>query len=350
MLPQATYDVFSVCNALVDILVDVSDEEIRSFGLKKGHMHLLQEQQQRELLGSLKDRPQTIELGGASLNTIRALALLGHKTVFAGMVAHDNFGKKIKERMKQLSIHSFLHDSDLESTGTCLVLVTPDSERTMNTYLGVSRLFNKSILPEKQLSESKILHISGYQWDTAAQKETVLRAIAVAEEHGCLISFDLADPFVVGAHREDFINLIKNHADIVFANKEEASLLFDRSPEETAHKIAETCSLAVIKLGGAGALVQIGHPKKHKKAVQINLSQLSSTDQKTLRIAPVPTTVVDSTGAGDMFAAGFLHGILSSQSIDRCGKMGASLASDVISRYGARLSEKIIQDIRSTQL
>ena len=321
-----SYDVVSICNALVDIIFDATDEDLKAHNLTKGNMHLVERSAQEQLLDAFKGKNKGEELGGAAMNAMRALARLGKKTCFAGMVAEDHFGGKIKKRLGELSINGYLNITEEEATGTCMVLVTPDGERTMVTYLGASRLYNCSHIPRKELVDADYFHFCGYQWDTEGQKKGILEAIKIAKDAGTIISFDLADPFVVTHHKDDFLEIIKDHADIVFANREEAKLLWGLEANETAKVIASQGATAVIKLGAEGALVRKG-------------------DQE-VKVSPVSTQVVDTTAAGDMFAAGFLYGQSNKRPLDECGRIAATLASDVISRYGASLSQEVIDLVR----
>lgn len=319
------YDVLSICNALVDIVYKASEIELMQFKLHKGHMALVDTEKQTRILRHFAGKDSTVEMGGSSLNAIRALAMLRKKTVFAGMLSKDHFGHTLRKRMEELNIKAHLHYTDQDSTGTCVVLVTDDGERTMNTNLGASRLFNSDIIPVEDLQSSKILHVSGYQWDTQEQKDAIFKAMNIAKESGAEISFDLADPFVVKNNKEAFAKVIEEYADIVFANEEEAKLLYGTKVEETAQRIAHSGACAVIKLGARGALIQKGTHSVH--------------------VSAVPTQVVDTTGAGDMFAAGFLYGYISNLTLEQSGQIAAYLASDVISRYGAHLSEEAVQFI-----
>ncbi len=316
------YDVLTICNALVDLLYKAEDVDLAQFNLSKACTSLVNTEQQQTILRHFAAQDPTVELGGSSLNAIRALAMLKKKTVFAGMLGNDHYGYTIRKRLEDLNIKGDLHTTDKDATGTCLILVTPDGERTLNTHLGASHLYTREIIPTEDLEASRILHLSGYQWDTDEQKEAVMIAMQIAKKASCEISLDLADPFVVQHNRDALTQVIRDYADIVFANEQEASLLYGTSPEETAKRIADTGAIAVVKLGARGALVQKG-------------SQL-------VKIAPVATKVVDTTGAGDMFAAGFLYGHLSNLSLEECGNIAALLASDVISRFGATLSDSVI--------
>lgn len=319
------YDVASVCNALVDVLMEVDESDIKALELTKGIMHLVDGARQKALFKYLQGKKQHVELGGSSMNAIRTLAALGHKTVFAGMVADDDFGLRIKTRMQQLGIKAFLGDHVSEPTGSCVILITPDGERTMNTHLGASRLYDATHIPHAEIAGARLLHFCGYQWDTPDQKEAVLKAIRTARDHATLVSFDVADPFVVERNRSDFLKLIAEEADLVFANKAEAQLLFESTPQEAARRIAGMGAVAIIKLGAEGALIARG--------------------TEEFSVAPVPTDLVDTTAAGDMFAAGFLHGYLSHRDLATCGKMAATMASDVISRIGATVSDNALATV-----
>jgi sugar/nucleoside kinase (ribokinase family) len=326
------YDVVAICNALVDILVEADEADIKELGLRKGAMHLVDAARQKEVLAYLErthhKRPKTtVELGGSAMNAVRTLARLGMNTSFAGMVAADSYGTLVRERLSTLKIDAKLGDSAHEPTGTCLILITPDGERTMNTHLGASRLYALDQVPREQIATSRLMHFCGYQWDTDGQKAAILAAIKHAKDNNTKISFDVADPFVVERHRDEFRNFIQEHADVVFANREEAKLLYG-SVDETAEQIARTGAVAAIKLGAEGALIRFGvHAEK---------------------VAPVPTKVVDTTAAGDMFAAGFLFGYVQERPLKDCGRYAATLASDVISRVGAVVSETAIKAVKES--
>ena len=325
------YDVVGICNALVDILIEATDEDLRQHDLSKGMMHLVENDRQRRLLAHFAGSAQTVTLGGSSLNAIKTLAGLDINTAFAGMVGQDDFGTTVVDKMTQAGIAAFL-GSSTEPTGSCLVLVTPDGERTMNTHLGASRLYTSDTVPVEAIKNSKFLHFCGYQWDTDGQKAAIELAVKEARQAQTKISFDLADPFVIERNKSAFHGLIAGKkdegqgVDIVFANREEAQLMFDCSPEEAASQIAETGTIAVIKLGAEGALVQKGSER--------------------VTVAAEPATVIDTTGAGDMFAAGFLYGLCHDLPLGKCGKAAAIAAGDVIERMGANVTEKALQKIR----
>lgn len=320
------YDVVSVCNALVDILVKVDDQELDQLGMTKGVMHLVDSPRQQEVLSQLKHKSSQTELGGSSLNALRSLASLGCQVSFAGSVGRDEFGGLVKDRLDHLGIHPVLKELD-EPTGSSLILISPDGERTMNTHLGASRLFDESLIPEEVIKHARILHFCGYQWDTEGQIKAIEKAIQIAKEHSTLVSFDVADPFVVERHQERFLRLIAEDADIVFANKEEAKMLFGGSPSDALAKITESRAIGVIKVGGEGAFIGDGAER--------------------FKIEPVATKVVDTTAAGDMFAAGYLYGLINELSHPRSGQIAATLAADVISRVGAHVSKEAFDRARA---
>lgn len=319
-------DVVSICNALMDILVEVEEEDVNKLKLRKGIMHLVDDEHQAGVASHFADKAKTEELGGSGLNAIRTLAELGAKTAFAGMIGQDHFGEQIKKRMAELGIQALLQESDKAATGSCFIMITPDGERTMNTNLGASCLFDKSLVPYEMLEKARIFHFCGYQWGSNSQIEAIKNALDYAQTHKTLISFDVADPYVVENHQGTFIEVIDQYADIVFANRQEAQLLYGTTPEKACDKICETGATAVIKLGADGALIGKG--------------------ERRIRIKAYPTTVVDTTAAGDMFAAGFLYGHSKGLSLDESGEIAALLAGDVISRVGAKISNKAIAKAR----
>lgn len=323
-----TYDVLGVGNALMDISVTITDDDIKVLELNKGIMHLVEAPRQTAILTHLDGKERTTELGGSALNVVRILAALGSPTAFVGMVGKDYFGDKILERMRELSIAPLLARTNLP-TGSCIVLVTPDGERTMNTHLGTSRHYNETHIPHDDIAQAKIIHIEGYQWDTDGQKKAIQEAIATARKNNTQISIDVADPFAVDRSGDDFRQLISEGVDIVFANEEEAKMLYDCSPEETAKKIAEQGATAVIKLGANPAIIRKGEEEHRVPAAKVD-------------------NVVDTNGAGDIYAAGFLFGLVSGRPLPDCGKIAAALAADVISHTGVTVSDDALTAARNT--
>lgn len=321
------YDVISVCNALMDLMFECSEEDIRSFGLSKGTMQLADQTTQSNIVERFQGLERAKELGGSSLNALRAVAMTGGRAHFTGVVGKDSFGRAIHERMDDLGIQNSLGIHENTDTGTCVVLVTPDGERTMVTHLGASRLYDENSIREYPLTSTKVFHFCGYQWDTLEQKSAIKKALELAKSAGVTISFDLADPFVVSAHQDDCHWIIDNYADIVFANQREAEMLYGTSAEEAVQTLhSKGLKAGLVKLGAKGALC--------------------ATVDGVHVIDPVAAEVVDTTAAGDMFAGGFLSAWTQGLSIQDCGSVAAILASDVIERYGANLSPKAIERVR----
>ena len=320
------FDVSSVCNVLVDLLIEVSDEDLTTFDLEKGKMHLVNKEQQGKILDILKPHHSKIELGGSSLNTIKALAQLGCKVSFSGMIGEDEYGSVAHKAMENFGISTHLQKHPNEATGKSLILVTPDGERTMNTHLGASSLYEPSLTLQAQVQNTRCFHFSGYQWSCETQRAIAKESIRMAKKNSGLVSFDLADPFMVEAYKDEFLELLKNDVDIFFGNREESRLLFeDSSPEDFFQTYPDLIS--VLKLDSEGALIY------HKG--------------EKIKVSPVLTEVVDSTGAGDMFAAGFLCGLSQKLDLALCGRLASILASDVISHFGATLSEASLEKISS---
>lgn len=320
------YDVVSLCNALKDIMIEISEEELTNLKLNKGIMHIVSSDVQSQLLKSFEHKNKKEELGGSGLNTIRALALLNTNNAFAGMVGEDTDGKSVVSRLNELKVTHKLRVHDKESTGTCVVLVTPDKERTMHTSLGASSLYDQTLVPDEEIKNSKVFHFCGYQWDTDPQKEAILHAIKIAKASKTLISFDVADPFVVNRHKKDILDIIDSHADIVFANREEAKSLYgEENLKQEAINISKKGTIFIHKKDKDGAEI-----------FQNGTSQI---------VAAKKADVVDLTAAGDMFAAGFLYGYVKDRPLEVCGEIAALLAADVISQLGASLSDQVIKDV-----
>lgn len=314
-------DVCALENALVDLLIEAEDEDLHRLKLKKGIMQLVDPETQESVVCSLGHRKIEIEVGGSAANALHGMATLGAKTCYSSTVGRDRYGSSFKNRLHELHILDRTNTSD-KPTGTCVVLVTPDGERTMNTHLGACRDYQKAHVPEGDIRAAKLFFTTGYVWDTSAQVEAIEHAIAVAKAAGTPIALDVADPFAVSRTGERFRELMETGTiDILFANADEAQMLVGRQGEAAARAIGQKVRLAVVKAGAHGAYL--------------------AADGVVIHIPAIPTKVVDTTGAGDMFAGGFLFGLVCGYSIEICGKIGCILASDTISHMGVRLAPDI---------
>ena len=321
------FDIFCADHPMIDYTIEVEEHELDELGLPKGIGNAIDGQRRQEMLDRFRGRVRNTIVGGSGLNTIKTLAAFGKKTAFIGTIGDDEDGARIKSTLEELGVHCELAVKKNYPTGVCICFVTSDGERTMAADLGESLIGSQRETVLEYVSLSRIFHFCGYAWLSATGRDVIGTAIAAGKEARTAISFDVSDPIVVQSHREDFINIIKEHADIVFANEEEAKSLFNHSPQEAAFSIQSLNKCAVIKLGSKGALIG------------------NKGDQ--FKIAPISVDVVDTTGAGDMFAAGFLYGIAGNLPLPVAGYYGALLSTDVIKHYGATLSDDIHRQLTS---
>jgi sugar/nucleoside kinase (ribokinase family) len=325
------FDVFGLGNPLVDILVHIDDDFLKKNNLNKGIMHLIDVKQKKKLIDSINDLEIEMEAGGACPNTIAALGLLGLNAALAGKVASDEMGAVFKEKIEQKSIHSFLK-TEKGDTGTSVILITPDKERTMNTHLGVCRKYMKKDLPVEVFKNTSIFYFTGYMWDTENQREATKHALEVAAENNVKIAFDVADPFAVERYREDFLSIIKNQADIVLANAQEAEILTKQGIAEAAEVLGRYTDIAVVKNGEKDSCL--------------------CSKGKLLNVPSFKTDVVDTTGAGDNFSAGFLYGLIKKYPLELCGKLASFVASKTIEKIGAQAPadiKKLVEQLLENQ-
>ena len=307
--------ILGIGNAIVDVICKVDDDFLKQNALIKSTMKLVDENELKRLLLNLKIE-ETVS-GGSVANSIVGLSQLGNKVGFIGKVSDDKFGKKYEDGLKRENIHYF-YKKKKESlpTGTCLILITPDSERTMITFLGTAGKINGDDIDVNAVKKSEILFLEGYLWDEGAPKDAFNKAIKNANE----VAMSLSDLFCVERHRDNFLNLIKNKLDITFANQQEImSLLGTNKFEEVIDFAKKTERLILITRGEKGSL-----------AIKDN-EVIECDAEKNLKI-------IDLTGAGDLFAGGFLHGYINGKSIKESLKKGTEMSSKVIQIMGARLN------------
>jgi sugar/nucleoside kinase (ribokinase family) len=310
--------VYGIGNPLIDIFVRVSDEELALLGLHKGTMHLIDEGRRGELLGVIGGRESSYGCGGSCPNTMVALASFGVRAALGGKISDDRFGSIYRDQLEKTGVISCLKNGSLP-TGSSIILISPDSERTMNTFLGANRQFGPEDVDRGAIAEADFFHFTGYMWDTENQKEAILLGIDLAREAGTRVVFDVADPFAVSRNRDAFLRLIEEKADIVFANSEEARLLFDHyDARECARSLGRICATGVVKNGKKGSFV--------------------AAEGEILAIPVKGKEPVDTTGAGDMYAAGFLLGLSGGRSLYDSGLMASFLAGEIVRKRGAQFS------------
>jgi len=333
--PVPLFDVSGLGNPLVDILVNVDNTFLKTNGLNKGIMHLIEKNQKDQLINQLKGKSAVTEAGGSCPNTIATLSLMGTRTALAGGVGKDYYGKIFEEKIKEKNITSFLSKKESD-TGVCTVLITPDKERTMNTYLGACRSYTKEDISPDMIEKSRFFYFTGYMLDTDNQKTAITHALDIAKRAGVKIVFDIADPFAVERHRKNFLRIIEETADIIFANAQEAHLLqgtqsnYDNNIYNATLQLGRLCEIAVIKDGAHDTHVY------------------NSGD--IMKIPSFQSRVQDTTGAGDNFAAGFLYGLIKDYPLEQCGRIASYVASKTIEKIGAQapadigeLVEKMIE-------
>jgi Sugar kinases, ribokinase family len=247
--------VFGIGNPLIDITITATDEDLISLGINKGTMELVDEKRQKEIFDYFQSSEPRFNPGGSAPNTILACAALGAHSHISGKIGKDHFADIYLKRVNQYGADSGLVQEN-GTTGSSIILVTPDGERSMNTHLGMCREYSSDNIDVKKLSRSNYLYFTGYMWDTESQKSAIQKAISVAHENKIKIVFDIADPFVVERNRNEFLELIKNDVDIVFANHVELKILFNsESIEHATNALIDIVDSAGINLGKKGSII-----------------------------------------------------------------------------------------------
>ena len=307
--------ILGIGNAIVDVICKVEDNFIERNNLTKSTMKLFfDENEFKNLLTNLKIE-KTVS-GGSVANSIVGISQLGNKTGFIGKISDDKFGSNYEEGLKKEKVEYFYSKKKEElPTGTCLILVTPDSERTMCTFLGTAGKINEEDVSSDVIKKSEMIFLEGYLWDEGEPKKAFDKAINNADK----VAMSLSDLFCVDRHKPHFLDLVKNKLDITFANEQEITSLIDaKNFDEVINFSKQLKKLVVITRGEKGA-------------VAINSNEVVESDiKKNLKI-------IDLTGAGDLFAAGFLHGYINKFSTKKCLEKGTEMSSKVIQQIGARL-------------
>lgn len=325
-------DVFGLGNALMDIQTFVSDDEIKKLDIEKGIMHLIDEDKSRQILDVISSKDAKSLPGGSCANTVSGLSLLGGKAVYTGVVSNDKYGKLYEAKLKERGVTCHIRQESEGLTGTSIILTTEDAERTMATHLGVCRHYTKDDLDLDLLFSSKIFHCTGYQWDTPSQKDAVVTAMKKAKEAGVTISFDIADPFCIERNVDEFKEIIRDYVDILFGNKEEVKILTGKNdPVEAGYEIQ--------KMGPKVSLVKVG--KDGSYIFEKGKSEPVKVDVYT------PDQVLDSTGCGDIYAAGFLYGYSKEYDLTKVTKIASYFAAQIISVPGVHFESLDFNKIKS---
>lgn len=318
------YRILGIGNALVDVMTILKNDAILGrFSLPKGSMQLVDNIKSEKVRSGTLDLKRNFASGGSAANTIHGLAKLGAETAFIGSVGEDEAGDFFENDLKNAGIRTIISHRN-SPTGTAIALISPDSERTFATHLGAAIELGPGDLDPEDFKQYDILYLEGY---LISNRLLIDRACRIARDQNMKIALDLASYNVVESHLTDFKEVVGNYADIVFANEEEARAFTGMGPEDALSAIAGICEVAVIKAGSRGSWIKRG--------------------QETIRIRAAGVRVKDTTGAGDLYAAGFLYGYSLNKNLEVCGRYGSLVAGKVIEIVGARMDDGRWNEIRN---
>ena len=316
--------ILGIGNALVDVITIINDDQtLERFALPKGSMQLVDREKSEMIKSETKTFKQRLASGGSAANTIHGLAMIGEKTGFIGSIGKDQLGDFFEKDMKAAGINTLLSRRDT-ITGTAVALISPNSERTFATHLGAAVELEAGDLNPEDFNGYNILYMEGY---LIINKTLVETACRIARERNIKIALDLSSYNVVEANRENFKEIVQKYVDIVFANEEEARAFTGMDPEDALNRISKFCEIAVIKVGSEGSMVKRG--------------------DEIIKIDPSKVNLKDTTGAGDLYASGFLYGYSNRLDLGKCGQIGALMAGKVIEIIGARMEESGFKEIKT---
>lgn len=311
-----SFEITGLGNALMDVLVRLDSEEtLDGLDLRKGTMHLVDEAGWQRVFQGVHHLPHETHSGGDTANVVGTAAQLGARVAFCGQVGKDHFGKHYAQILSDGQVDSFLHLLEDGHTGKCLSLISGDAERTMLTSLGCAIELAPDRLFYEAIASSRIFHCSAYLFTGGRMSETGRIALEHAREHKVMISFDVADAWVVGTFKSLVWDMIERYADVVFVNSGEAQALCELEPEEAARELAKKCKIAVVKMGSKGSVIASGD-----EFYKIDIHKVNA---------------VDTTGAGDAYAGAFLFGLTRGLSLEACGKLASRVAAETVAQTGA---------------
>ncbi len=317
-MTASRYDVLGIGNAIVDVIARAEDDFLVAQGMHKGTMALIDEARAQAIYAAMG--PATEASGGSAANTIAGVASFGARAAFVGKVKDDELGRAFAHDIRSIRVaFDTKPANDGPSTARCYIMVTPDGERTMNTYLGAAQDLRPSDIDEAQIAAAEVVYLEGYLWDPPLAKEAFVKAAAIAHKNGRSVALTLSDAFCVDRYRSEFLDLIrKGTVDIVFANEHELRSLYETADFDSgARALRADAKLAVVTRSEKGCVV------------------ISRDEVESVPAAPVEQ-VADVTGAGDLFAAGFLVGLARGKDLRMAAKLGGLAAAEVIQHIGAR--------------
>jgi fructokinase len=310
------FQILGIGNAIVDVVAAVDDAFLARHDMRKGSMTLIDAEAARALYAAMPAGRGSS--GGSAANTCAVAAGLGARVAYLGKVAEDELGQVFRHDIKAAGVtFPSAPVAGEAGTGRCLILVTPDAQRTMHTFLGAATSFGEGDVDPAFVAEAEVVYLEGYLFDPPAAQAAFRAAAAAAHAAGRLVALSLSDPFCVSRHRDAFRDLVAGHIDILFANEPEITSLYETDRfEEAAERARADVALAALTRGPKGSVIVAG--------------------SQTVNIEAAPTSVIDTTGAGDAYAAGFLTALTAGHALDRCGEVASAAAALTISDYGAR--------------
>ncbi|MFC1741296.1 adenosine kinase [Nanoarchaeota archaeon] len=319
-------DVIGLGNALLDFTYEVDYELLDSLGLKKGEMHLVDADKSHEIMINMGGYSCSITPGGSTANTMAGVSALGGNAVFLGKIGDDPQGDiyEDKTRMHGSSLALPRHSSVI--TGHAITFITPDGERTFATHLGASTRLKKEDIKEEEIKDSKVLYVQGYQLEEPELKETVVHAMELAKQHGLKIAADFSDPALITRNLSSFKQILQDYIDVVFLNETEAVAFTGKEEEEALKELGSMCEVAVVKLGERGSLIKAGG--------------------NVYKVPVHKTTVANTNGAGDMYAAGIVYALTNGIGLEAGGKIASYAAAQVVSSEGARVEKSLAEEIK----
>ena len=311
--------ILGIGNAIVDVFVRVDDNFLSNNNLIKSSMKLIQIDEFENLKNIIKI--EKIEAGGSVANTMAGIAYLNGNSFFIGKISSDRFGKIYKQSLEKINVHfSYIEKNENLATGASIIFITPDSERTMCTYLGISSKLSAEDINEHYIKDSKLIFLEGYLWDKGTTEEMFKKIINLAKKNNIKIAMSLSDIFCVNRHREDFIKLLQDDLDILFGNENEINALTNKKNLfEGIKELQKLNKLIIITRGEKGSLAILKNEMVNCDSVKVD-------------------KILDLTGAGDLFASGFLKEYLDKSDIKKCLQTGSELAAKIIQKIGARLN------------
>jgi len=319
-------DVCGIENAILDLLVLADDATVSTLGLHKGTMRLVEIEEQARILEAVAGLDPEVEAGGSCANVLRVAALIGAETSYSSAVGHDGNGAAFVDALRRCGVRD--HVARVQGrTGTSVILITPDGERTMNTHLGVCRQYRPEYVPIDEIRASKIFFTTGYIFDTPNQIRAIEDALDAARSSGVRIALDLADRFVMERSRAHLERQFALGLDLLFANAEESRALTGLGAAEAARELSRRVRIASVTDGANGAFIGAEGEVEHVPAHRVD--------------------VVDTTGAGDCFNAGFLRGLVAGLPLRRCGELATLLAAETITHLGVKLGESTVETARA---